>query len=179
MSSNFFKIVYSSVIFIRIILPFLIFNSPVMISILILFFDAIDVEFASRHVLKLSQYENIDKALDHYGYLFQIIFSYFYLPAVFWLLLPLFFWRTIGEIIFYIKKDRKVFFVFPNLFENFFWLALVFKYYPNSFIISSPYIYIAVFSLFFIKMFQEWYVHVAQKTLSQEILNKPRDWIPE
>jgi hypothetical protein len=168
---------YYFVILLRILSAPLIFIWPLPAIILSFFLDVIDIEFASRKVLTLNEYERYDKALDTWWYLNAMIFSWFYLPNFRFLLLTLFIFRAIGEIIFFIKNDRRIFFLFPNFFENIFLLVFFSTYYKNlNFLINEKNIYLSFLILLLIKIFQEWWVHIAQISIPEHFFGKKRKW---
>jgi hypothetical protein len=168
---------YYFVILLRILSAPLIFIWPLPAIILSFFLDVIDIEFASRKVLTLNEYERYDKALDTWWYLNAMIFSWFYLPNFRFLLLTLFIFRATGEIIFFIKNDRRIFFLFPNFFENIFLLVFFSTYYKNlNFLINEKNIYLSFLILLLIKIFQEWWVHIAQISIPEHFFGKKRKW---
>lgn len=82
--------------------------------------DAIDGPFY-KHYLKLGakNAQKIDKALDLWMYTGAMIYS---LQYPFWftdLLLVLYFYRLVGQVIFFFR-GRRVFVYFPNMFEIFY-----------------------------------------------------------
>ncbi len=110
--------------------------------------------------MNLKEYHEWDKVLDWLGYLAMIISAYSR-PETFIFLLVLFALRTAGQIVFYLKKKRKHFVYFPNLFEfAFFWT-----------LISDDLVLLAL--LFAIKLFQEYWIHVFIEKHPDNILINP------
>lgn len=168
---------YYFVVLLRILVAPLIFIWPLTAIILSFFLDIIDIEFASRKVLTLSEYEKYDKALDLWWYFNVMAFSWFYLPDYKFLLLILFIFRITGSIIFFLKNDRRIFFLFPNFFENIFFLiffSLNFK--QLNFLLDKKYFLFSISIAIILKIFQEWWVHIAQISISEHFFGKKRKW---
>lgn len=168
---------YYFVVLLRIISASLIFVWPLPAIILSFFLDVIDIEFASRKVLTLSEYERYDKALDLWWYFNAMIFSWFHLPNYRFLLLILFIFRTVGEIVFFIKNDRRIFFLFPNFFENIFFLIFFSIYFRQlNFLLDRKFIFFSLSIAIITKIFQEWWVHIAQISIPEHFFGKKRGW---
>lgn len=168
---------YYFVVLLRILVAPLIFIWPLTAIILSFFLDIIDIEFASRKVLTLSEYEKYDKALDLWWYFNVIAFSWFYLPDYKFLLLILFIFRITGSIIFFLKNDRRIFFIFPNFFENIFFLiffSLNFK--QLNFLLDKKCFLFSISIAIILKIFQEWWVHIAQISIPEYFFGKKRRW---
>jgi hypothetical protein len=170
------KFLYFAVVLLRIIFPPLIFIYPLISIIVSFFLDVIDIEFASSKVLTLSEYEQNDKLLDFWWYLNAIIYSWYQVPKVRFFLLILFAYRLIGQAIFFIKKDRRIFFIFPNFFENFFFLYFFADYFPFLKELINNHFFLISLLLIFFKFFQEWWVHIAQISIPEDFFNKKRRW---
>jgi len=168
---------YYFVVLLRILSAPLIFIWPLLSIILSFFLDIIDIEFASRKVLTLDEYERQDKILDLWWYLNAVIFSWFHLPYYRFLLLILFIFRAIGEVIFFIKNDRKVFFLFPNFFENIFFLIFLSVYFKQlNFLLNSKFIFFSLSVAIIAKIFQEWWIHIALISIPEHFFGKKRKW---
>ncbi len=105
-------------------------------------------------------YQKIDKALDFYWYSVAFVFG---LQTQFWLFFLVFFVvRLAGEILFYLKNDRKIFFYFPNLFENFFFFYIITLKLPSlTSWLEGPLFWVTLFVLAGLKLVQEYLAHVA------------------
>lgn len=168
---------YYFVVLLRILSAPLIFIWPLLSIILSFFLDIIDIEFASRKVLTLDEYEKQDKILDLWWYLNSVIFGWFHLPYYRFLLLILFIFRAIGEVIFIIKNDRKVFFLFPNFFENIFFLIFFSVYFKQlNFLLNSQFIFFSLSVAIIAKIFQEWWIHIALISIPEHFFGKKRKW---
>lgn len=163
------RFLYFFIILLRIIFGPLILVFPLPSIILSIFLDAIDAEFA-HYVVSKKQYQLIDKLLDLWGYVFELIFALIYLNYKIFLLF-LFLWRMIGTVIFYLIKNRKIFFIFANYFENFFLVIFISKYFDVKTNIN-----LLFFIAFLTKLFQEWFLHISQKSFREDILKIKRFW---
>ncbi|MCR4277361.1 MAG: hypothetical protein NUV87_04510 [Candidatus Roizmanbacteria bacterium] len=171
------KFLYYLIVALRVLVAPLVFIWPLLSVILSFFLDVIDIEFASRRVLTLSKYERYDKALDTWWYINVMIFAWFQMPNYRYILLILFVFRTIGEMIFFIKNDRRIFFLFPNFFENIFFLIFFSIYFkPLHFLLSEKYIYFSLSVVIIAKIFQEWWVHIALISIPEYFFGKKRKW---
>ena len=168
---------YYFVVLLRILVAPLIFIWPLLAIILSFFLDVIDIEFASRKVLTLSEYEKYDKALDLWWYFNAMAFSWFYLPDYKFLLLILFIFRTTGGIIFFLKNDRRIFFLFPNFFEHIFFLIFFsLNFEQLNFLLDKKYFLFSISIAIILKIFQEWWVHIAQISIHEHFFGKKRNW---
>jgi len=150
---------------------------PILSIVLSLFLDTIDAEFA-HHVVSKHKYQLIDKTLDLWVLIFEMIYGWINLPYFRLLLLFLFIWRLIGTFVFYKSRDRKWLLVFGNFFENIFYLIFFATNFKSLNILLSNqlYFYISFFILFILKIFQEWFIHVANLSLKELLLGKKRKW---
>ncbi len=174
---NFHLFLYCFIILLRLLSAPLIFLWPLISIILSFFLDIIDIEFASRGILTLSEYERSDKALDLWWYSNAMLFSWFYLPYYRLFLLTLFIFRIVGDAIFFLKNNRRIFFLFPNFFENIFLLIFFSLYFKQlNFLLDKKYFFISISIAIIIKIFQEWWIHIAQISISEDFFGKKRDW---
>lgn len=172
-----FKGIYIFISILRIIVAPIIFIWPLQAIILSFFLDLIDIEFASQKVLTLSEYETNDKALDLWWYLSAMIYSWFYLTPYKYMLLGLFVFRYIGDVIFFIKNDRRIFMLFPNFFENIFFLFFFSTYFKwLNFLLDKKYLAFSLITLLVFKIIQEWWIHVAQISIPEHFFGKKRNW---
>lgn len=171
------KILFYTVVILRLISAPIIFIWPLQAIILSFFLDVIDIEFASYKVLTLPEYERYDKALDSWWYINIMAYSWFYLTNYKYLLLALFIFRIIGEIIFFVKNNRRVFFLFPNFFESIFFLIFFSSNFNQlNFLIDKNYFFISLLTVVIIKIFQEWWIHIAQISIPEDFFGKKRGW---
>ena len=168
---------YYFIVLLRILAAPLIFVWPLISVILSFFLDVIDIEFASRGGLTLDKYERWDKSLDLWWYFNAMIYGWFYLSYYKYLLLALFIFRLIGDIIFFFKNNRKIFIIFPNFFENFFFLFFFALYFRQlNFLLDKKHLLISLLMIILLKLFQEWWVHIAQISIPEFFFGKKRVW---
>lgn len=168
---------YIFVLFLRVIFSPLILIWP-FISVIVSFsLDLVDGDFAAPVVTK-AQYQLIDKTVDYWVYIFEMVYSWIYLPSFKWFLLALFIWRTIGTLIFYITSKRKLFIIFGNYFENAFFIFFFAKIFPNlRFLVENRVaLVVSLIAVFSIKAFQEWFIHIADLSVREDIFKNKRSW---
>jgi hypothetical protein len=159
-------LIFGVVVASRILVPLAIPHWPLPAMIAALIIDGVDQTiFSTFTSLDLSGYQQYDKALDIY-YL-----SIAYVATLRnWTNLPafsvsrfLYYYRLVGVVIFELSQIRAVLLIFPNTFEYFFdaYEGVRARWDPRR---MSPrlVIGIAAFIWIFIKLPQEWWIHVAQ-----------------
>ncbi|MFZ6034789.1 MAG: hypothetical protein ACOYUB_01390 [Patescibacteria group bacterium] len=171
------KMAYYLVVLVRIIVAPLILIWPTPGIILSLFLDIIDADFA-YHVITKKQYQVIDKLLDLWVYVFEMIIAWNTLPEFRMVLLALLTWRTIGLALMIMTSNRHILIFFGNYFENIFFLVYFAKNVKGlDFLVSNPtafWISIAVTVL--AKAFQEWFIHVADLSIREDLFKSKRKW---
>ena len=159
-------LIFLSVLGIRFFLPLLIFRYPLPAIIGCLIIDAVDQTiFQKTTTIPLDNYQSYDKALDIYylsiaydstlrnwNNLFAVKVSRF-----------LFYYRIIGVVLFELLGIRGILLIFPNTFEYFFifYEAVRLRWDPKKFS-KKFWIIAAAFIWIFIKLPQEYIIHVAQ-----------------
>jgi len=126
--------------------------------------------------VKRNTYEIYDKWLDLWFYLalFLYTLNQLFNSPFYWLLIVLFFIRLAGILIFAKTNQEWILFALPNLLEPVF---LVVVGWPELFI---TYGYVKVFTVIFVvKMFIEWWIHLAKFDLTSLILGKPTKWFKQ
>lgn len=155
---------YYFIVFLRIISAPLIFVWPLPAIILSVFLDIIDGDLAAPVVTK-KRYELVDKNLDLWWFVNIMIYALIKYPNYRIYLLILFSYRLIGQLIYYVSHNRKVLMLFPNFFEWIFYLIFFgINYYPFTLMVVLA------------KIFQEWFLHVADLSLKEIIFKKKRLW---
>lgn len=169
---------YVFVLFLRIISGFLIFFSPIYSLILSTFFDLIDAEFAAKAGLTKNQYQYLDKAFDLFFYTLIVVYCYLEMSFYFPLFLFLYLYRLFGQILFYLTKKRYFLVLFANFFESLFVIFfLVEKTVLKNLFIGNNYLYLVIFVIIALKIFQEWFLHIADLSVRENILKlKKRPW---
>lgn len=162
------------VILLRIFVPLLILRWPLIGGALAIWLDIID--WSTKNLLGFSpfgDYQIVDKMLDIYYLSFLAFVSLRFKNIVIRnLSLGLFLFRFVGFTIFEITQMRQMLFLFPNVFENFFFFYYILRktasYEPK---ISFYFLSIIVVLLAIPKIFQEFSAHIIQKPLEINILN--------
>jgi hypothetical protein len=163
----------------RLLLPLAIpyFPLPAIVACLVL--DAADQTiFQQFHGINLDSYQSYDKALDIY-YL-----SIAYLSTMrnwtnksaFRVARFLFYYRLTGDVLFEITEARALLFIFPNTFEYFFiFYEAVRMRWDTSRMGRRTVILAAALIWVFIKLPQEWWIHLAKLDVTEAIGNAP--WV--
>ena len=104
-------------------------------------------------------YQVFDKVLDFYGYCFALAYSR---PSpIFGILLFFFLLRAVGTAIFLIKRDRKIFSLFPNIFENLFVVYLLTLGFPSlNLLLEGARLYPTLLILSAITIVREYFLHI-------------------
>lgn len=157
---------YYFIFILRILVAPLIFIWPLLSIIVSFFLDLIDGDFAYKVVSK-KLYQIIDKNLDLWWFINIMIYSYINYPDYKIYLLILFIYRVVGQLIYYVSGNRKILLLFPNFFEWVFFLIFLGKnYYPS--IITGQTFYLILLVIFFVKIFHEWFLHVANLSIRED-----------
>ena len=115
---------------IRVITPLLVFFYPVFAAIAVFWVDWHDVVFYKALGFNRLKYDLFDKSLDLWWYTVSLIYAYFNFPF-FQVLLILYVWRLLGQIIFFVNKKDWVLIFTPNIYEDLFLILLFMKFYPG------------------------------------------------
>ncbi|KKQ24776.1 MAG: hypothetical protein US40_C0001G0029 [Candidatus Roizmanbacteria bacterium GW2011_GWC2_37_13] len=161
------RYLYILIIFLRILFALLIFRLPQLSVIVSFFLDVVDGDFAPSAITK-KQYQFVDKTVDFFVYIFEMIYAWINFRDFRLFLLALLLWRFIGMVVFYITKNRRYFIIFGNYFENAFYVIFF-----NFIVINFVFTLITVFAF---KLFQEWFIHVADLSVREDIFKKKRNW---
>lgn len=165
---------YYFVVLLRILVAPLIFIWPLLSIIVSFFLDLIDGDFAYKVVSK-KLYQIIDKNLDLWWFINIMIYSYINYPDYKIYLLILFIYRVVGQLIYYVSGNRKILLLFPNFFGWVFFLIFLGKnYYPL--IITGQTFYLILLVIFFVKIFHEWFLHVANLSIREDFFKSKRNW---
>jgi hypothetical protein len=157
----------------RLLLPLAIIRYPLPAIVACLLLDAVDQTiFQTFTTLPLDGYQGYDKALDIYYLSIAYIStlrnwtSHFAIEIARFLL----YYRLIGVVLFEITQVRPLLLIFPNTFEYFFifYEAVRVRWDPRR-MSRGVLIGATAFIWIFIKLPQEWWIHVAQLDLSDTI----------
>ena len=157
----------------RLFLPFTIPTYPLVGSVACMILDSIDQSiFQQFPAIPLDGYQSYDKSLDIY-YLAIIYLSTmrnWTNPYAFKMSFFLYYYRLVGVLVFELSQVRAVLFIFPNTFEYFFDFVEAVRLGWDwkrmgkwTVIISTVLIWV------FIKLPQEWWIHIAQLDMTDFI----------
>lgn len=158
---------YYLAILLRIAFAPLILIWPLQAIIVSFLLDLFDADFA-HYIVSKKQYQLIDKVLDTWVYIFELILAWRLFPDFKLLLLLLFIWRLIGVILFFFNSYRWLFVIFGNYFE----IAFFVLYFKIVFININ----ITLINAFLIKLFNEWFIHVADFSIRENFFRSKRKW---
>ena len=168
-------LIFGVVVASRILVPLAIprFPLPAMLAALVI--DGIDQTiFQTFTSLDLTGYQSYDKALDVYylSIAYVATLRNWTHLAAFGVSRFLYYYRLVGVVLFELTQVRALLLIFPNTFEYFFdaYEAVRARWNPLR---MSPrlVIGIAAFIWIFIKLPQEWWIHVAQLDATDAIKN--------
>ncbi len=150
----------------RLFLPLAILRFPLPAIVAALVIDAADQTILQQHTdLSLANYQNFDKALDiHYlSIAYLAVYRNWADPFAVGVARFLWYYRLVGVALFEILHDRWLLFVFPNTFEYFFiaYCAVQTQWDPRR-MSHRAVAGLAAFIWVFIKLPQEWWIHIAQ-----------------
>lgn len=164
MRTNYWKKVgIPAVVAVRLILPFFLWKSPLVVWGLIFVVDWFDGDIFRQayNYQRNDLYQPFDKALDLYGYCFALIFSFTSKASIFNVLLFLFLLRALGTVIFLIKREKKIFTFFPNIFENLFIVYLLTFTFPFlNFLLKGGRFYLTFLILSIIAVVREYFLRI-------------------
>jgi len=155
----------------RLLVPLLIFKWRIVGVLLAMFVDALDVVLLDSLGFLLKEdpysgldYQFFDKWLDMYYLTFAMIVSFSWKsPLARNTSIVLFVYRLIGLILFEITGIRKLFFFFPNLFENFYlFYTIAQRFAPKLLPRTLLQLFLVLFLLYIPKFVQEWALHYEQ-----------------
>jgi hypothetical protein len=149
-------------IFLRLTTPALVFYDPFWASVLALTLDSIDGNAFCRAGFTSSQYQRIDKFLDFYWYAFALIFLLTHPPTtlLFALFVSFFLLRLLGEILFYVKDDRRIFLFFPNLFEPLFYVYVLSQKFNWPSLLQPIQLAVVLLIIIPVKILLEYLLHI-------------------
>jgi hypothetical protein len=172
--------VFATVVVARFLLPLLILRYPLPGVLACLVLDAADQTiFQAVTDDPLLGYQSYDKALD----IFYLSIAYISTmrtwrdPIAFGVARFLYFYRLVGVVLFELFEQRWLIFVFANTFEFFFiaYEAIRTRYNPVQ--LSARFIVrLALFIWIFIKLPQEWWIHIAQNDFTDFMSDYPFMW---
>ncbi len=158
--------VFLVVLAMRFVVPLFIPRFPLPAILLALVIDAADQTiFQQLTDLNLDGYQNYDKALDIFYLTIAFLAVYRNWTNTTAINVARFLWyyRLVGVWLFEVFQERWLLFVFPNTFEYFFiaYAAIRTQWDPRR-LTDRTVIGLAAFIWIFIKLPQEWWIHIAQ-----------------
>lgn len=173
-------LVFVVVVALRFIVPLFIPRFPVPAIVLALIIDAADQTIFAAFDVEPENYQSYDKALDVYylaiAYI-ATIRNWVSRPA-FITSQALWYFRLVGVLLFELTGYRIILFLFPNVFEYFFiWYESVrLRWKPSR--LTAKQILIAAASIWiFIKLPQEYWIHIAQLDFTDTMAAYPWLWV--
>jgi hypothetical protein len=158
--------VFLVVLTLRFGIPLLIPRFPLPAILAALVLDAADQTIFQQFTnLNLDGYQNYDKALDIFYLTIAFLAVYRNWTNTTAINVARFLWyyRLVGVWLFEVVQERWILFVFPNTFEYFFiaYVAIQTQWDPRR-LTDRAVIGLAAFIWIFIKLPQEWWIHIAQ-----------------
>ena len=167
-------LVFLAVVGSRLLVPLLIVRFPLPAIIACLLIDAADQSIfaAVAPDADLTGYQSYDKALDIY----YLVIAYISVlrnwtnQFAIYIARFLIFYRLVGVVLFEITGVRELLFIFPNTFEYFFiFYEAVRLFWDPRRMSSKVLIGATAFIWIFIKLPQEWWIHIAQLDMTDFI----------
>ena len=154
------------VLALRFVIPLFIPRFPLPAILLALVLDAADQTIFQQFTnLNLDGYQNYDKALDIFYLTIAFLAVYRNWTNTTAINVARFLWyyRLFGVWLFEVLQERWLLFVFPNTFEYFFiaYVAIATRWDPRR-LTSRAVVGLAAFIWIFVKLPQEWWIHIAQ-----------------
>lgn len=172
-------LVFLTIVALRFIVPLFIPRYPVPAILLALVIDAVDQTVFAFFDVEPPNYQSYDKALDIY-YL-----AIAYISTIRnWIIKPAFitsqalwYFRLVGVLLFELTGLRLVLFLFPNVFEYFFiWYESLRTRWKPSRLTVRNIIMAAAGIWIFIKLPQEYWIHIAQLDFTDTLSAYPVLW---
>ena len=160
------QLIFLVVVVARLGVPPLIFRFPLPAIVAALVIDAADQTIFQNYTdLELSNYQGYDKALDVYylAIAYLSTFRNWTDPFAARVAQVLWYYRLVGVVAFELAQMRALLLVFPNTFEYFFICYEVVRLAWNPERLTHRHVIgLAAFIWIFVKLPQEWWIHVAQ-----------------
>lgn len=155
------------VIFLRVLFPLLIFKFPFLGGLVSAGLDHFDLNLISNFGEQFEDYQKVDKILDFYYLSIEVIVVLSWVNlSIKKIALGLFFFRSIGIILFELTGIRQILFFFPNLFEFFFLLYLFYQGISGkNYLVTKRdklFFYLGILFFFSFKLYQEYSLHILQ-----------------
>jgi hypothetical protein len=159
------SIVFWTVVAARVLVPLGVFRFPLPAMLAALVIDGVDQSIFQTFGIELEGYQSYDKALDVYylSMAYLATMRNWVNQSAFDVGRFLYYFRLVGVVLFEQTQIRALLLVFPNTFEYFFdtYEAIRTRWDPRR-LARMALIGLAAFIWIFIKLPQEWWIHVAQ-----------------
>jgi hypothetical protein len=160
------EVIFLVVVGLRLGIPLLILRFPLPAILASLVLDAADQTiFQNNTDLDLANYQGYDKALDIYylSIAYLSTFRNWADPFAARTAQFLWYWRLVGVVLFELTDTRALLIIFPNTFEYFFIAYEVVRLAWNPARLGRRQVLgLAAFIWIFVKLPQEWWLHIAQ-----------------
>jgi hypothetical protein len=148
------------VLVLRLLVPFSIFKWPFWGSIASAIVDALDIVIVTfLGGSGLTNYHGLDKIFDMYYLTFALIVSLKWNALAKWTSVSLYVYRLIGVVLFEVYGGRIFLFIFPNMFEMFFWFEAGRQRYFEKWKLTGKRLAVVLVILLIPKMIQEYILH--------------------
>ncbi|OGD62812.1 hypothetical protein A2160_05605 [Candidatus Beckwithbacteria bacterium RBG_13_42_9] len=147
------------------------------VSLVTFVVDWLDGEVFKRSGWTHARYDQVDKLLDLYFYAWIMTYILtFNLPPKF-LFLFFFALRLLGQLIFYLSKNDKAFFFFPNIYEILFYFYLFTLIIPPlAKYLLFPWLWLTLAIITIIVLIREYVLHIQKANLSWMVFGKITHW---
>jgi voltage-gated potassium channel Kch len=176
MKENYWKkLGIPAVVFLRLTLPPLLWQNPLLVWMLVFLLDWFDGDVFRQafYYQRNGLYQLFDKTADLYGYCWALVFSCTTRSPVFGLLLFFFLLRAVGTAIFLVRRKRKVFIFFPNIFENLFIVYAFTLTFPSlKLLLRGTTLCLTVSLLTILALVREYFLHVREVQFHQLLTGK-------
>lgn len=169
------KLAFGIIALLRILVPFSIFFHPVAATAASIILDSLDGYMGFRAGMTHRGYHTYDKLMDYWWYMFILLYSVDL--SIFPVIFILFVYRTAGQIVSLTLQKRSMLFWFPNILEHFFIAYLLATIFPiMAPLVSDRLQPLALSICFAIAMTREYWLHVKNKSVTQDIWGIDFDW---
>lgn len=156
------------IIALKFIVPATLLVFPFQAAWLNYFLDVIDGDLLMSFGLDDRTYQTVDKVADYFSYIFMLLLGLRW--RIKKIIIGLFIYRSIGQLLFFITRDEMMFFYFQNFLEPLvmIYALLIFKQKSEekAFQTYSKHKVIIWAIIFGYKIWNEWYLHFANIDLS-------------
>ena len=157
----------------RLLLPFTIPYWPLPGAIACMLLDSIDQSiFQQFPAIPLEGYQSYDKSLDIYylAIMYMATMRNWVNPMAFKMSFFLYYYRLVGVVIFELTQVRAILFIFPNTFEYFWDFVEAVRMRWNTMRMGKWTVILSAAAIWvFIKLPQEYWIHIAQKDMTDAI----------